>query len=198
MSWAKLDDQFPDHPKVRSLGVFGIGLQAAAICYCARYLTDGFLSWSVADQLIASVMAPFTLPDGQIVTPAVTSGMSGDDAASWDWKARMVKAGLWERSRGGFLVHDYLDYNPTKATVLEERAKTAARVAKHRGNGNAAGNAVTNGGVTGAPSPSPSPREKASSLSRSEPTEPTNDALTGEQIKRDVGALVAGVLRPKA
>ena len=61
MSWAKLDDHFPDHPKVRALGVYGIALQTAAICYCARYLTDGLLSFSAADHLIQSVFAPFTL-----------------------------------------------------------------------------------------------------------------------------------------
>ena len=131
--WARLDDNFPDHPKVRSLGVFGIGLQAAAICYCSRYLTDGFLSYTVADQLIASVMSPFTMPDGVIQTPGLTSGMAGSDASDWDWKTHMVRVGLWEKRRGGFRVHDYLKYNPTRASVLEERAKAASRMAKLRG-----------------------------------------------------------------
>src|SRR5678815_5553914 len=135
MTWARLDDQFADHPKVRSLGVYGLALQTAAICHCARYLTDGFLSFSVADQIIQSVLAPFTLSDGMIVTPCVTSGMSGDDATGWDWKRLMVKAGLWDKCPKGFKVHDYLTYNPTKAKVLEDRGKIAERVRRYRVNG---------------------------------------------------------------
>jgi hypothetical protein len=167
MTWAKLDDQFPDHPKVRSLGVFGLALQAAAICYCSRYLTDGYLSWSVADQLIASVMAPFTLPDGLVVTPAVTSGMSGDDASDYDWKSKMVEAGLWHTAPQGFTVHDYLDYNPTRESVLREREKTAQRVGRFRkgntssnGSSNTVGNAVTTPVVHPTPDPYPYPKDQ--------------------------------------
>lgn len=159
--WARLDDQFPDHPKVRSFGVFSLALQAASICYCSRYLTDGFISYSAADALIASVLAPFTLASGAMVTPAVTSGMSGEDATEWNWKKLMVEAGLWEKKKGGFHVHDYLDYNPERAKVLEDRAKTASRVSKFRQKKDrnavtkaVTSNAVTNGHVTPSPSPS--------------------------------------------
>jgi hypothetical protein len=143
--WARLDDNFPDHPKVRSLGVFGIALQAAAICYCSRYLTDGFLSHSVADQLIASISSPFTLPDGQLVTVEVTGEKRGPTTPPWNWKARMIEVGLWEKTKGGILVHDYLKYNPTRASVLKERERTAGRVAKLRGQreGGGVSNAVT-------------------------------------------------------
>jgi hypothetical protein len=146
--WAKLDDNFPDHPKVRAYGVFSVALQAAAICYCSRYLTDGFLSYSVVDQLIASIMTPFTEPDGRIVTPGVTSGFSGQDAVEWDWKTKMIEAGLWEPTKGGVLVHDYLKYNPTRASVLKERERTAARVAKLRGQRKGGGPSDDGGGVS--------------------------------------------------
>mgnify|MGYP001573418495 FL=1 len=159
MAWARLDDQFADHPKVRRLGVFGLALQAAAICFCSRYLTDGFLSWSSADQLIASVMAPFTLTDGYVVTPAVTSGMSGEDASEWDWKDHMVKAGLWEIRDGGYYVHDYLDFNPRRSSVLKTRKKTAIRVQRYRVKSNAESNASCNAIETGAPSPIHTPNK---------------------------------------
>lgn len=173
MSWARLDDQFPDHPKVRALGCYGIALQAAAICYCARYLTDGFLSHSTADQLIASLFAVWTHPEtGQVVTPAVTSGMSGQDAGDLDWKMLMVLAGLWDPEDQGFRVHDYLDYNPTRSAVQKERRKTALRVAKHRESRNGSSNGVSNGSVTGAPSPSPRKKEKALFVSPLDPPDP--------------------------
>lgn len=144
MTWARLDDQFPDHPKVRAVGVFGLAIQTASICYSSRYLTDGFLSWSVAESIIASVLAPFTLPDGEIVTPAIMAGTVLRDASNFRWKRVMIASGLWEKTRGGVRVHDYLKYNPTRASVLEERAKTAQRVAKHRSSGNAVTNASGN------------------------------------------------------
>jgi restriction endonuclease Mrr len=163
VSWARLDDQFSDHPKVRALGVFGLALQAAAICYSARYLTDGFLSFSAVDQLIASVFAEFTLPDGRMITPAVTCGMSGQNVVEWDWKSLMIRAGLWEKTRKGVRVHDYLLYNPSRESVLKERAKVAERVARHRQNGNAVTHAIRNDAVTPTPSPYPKNRKDVDS-----------------------------------
>jgi hypothetical protein len=37
----KIDDQFPDHPKVVALSDAAIALWLRGICYCSRYLTDG-------------------------------------------------------------------------------------------------------------------------------------------------------------
>lgn len=120
--WIKIDDQFPDHPKIRSVGALGLALQMAAICYCGRYLTDGFLSYSAADALIRSVFAPFTKEDGSIWQAAITSGHAGEDADECDWKRLMVESGLWENSRkGGYYIHDYLKYNPKKSEVLAQR-----------------------------------------------------------------------------
>ena len=80
--------------------------------------------------------------------------MQGQDAGEWDWKARMLEAGLWDAAPNGYVVHDYLDYNPTRASVLEDRAKVAERVRRFRdqraqGNvvSNAVGNGVSNGEV---------------------------------------------------
>jgi hypothetical protein len=35
----------------------------------------------------------------------------------------MVKAGLWERAEGGYRIHDYLDFNPSRKEILKQRAK---------------------------------------------------------------------------
>ena len=32
---------------------------------------------------------------------------------------RLVDAGLWEEVPGGFRIHDFLDYNPSKVEVLD-------------------------------------------------------------------------------
>ena len=150
MTWAKFDDQFPEHPKVRAVGPLGLALHTAAVCYCARHLTDGRLSASVADALVRSVMSPFTDPAGArwapalkqtakqlakqaaALLPAGEQGASSDAvfcaADAVDFLGIMVAAGLWERSKDGasYVVHDYLEYNPSRREVLQKR-KIAAQ-----------------------------------------------------------------------
>jgi hypothetical protein len=41
--WVKLDDSFPDHPKIARLSDAAFRLHIRALCYCARFLTDGDL-----------------------------------------------------------------------------------------------------------------------------------------------------------
>lgn len=107
MSWVRIDDHFPDHPKIAALGVLGPvagWLHVAALCYCARYLTDGFI------------------PDGQVTRLAEL----GPRAKPTDVAARLVDVGLWDRTQGGYVVHDYLEYNPSRVDVLDARAKRQA------------------------------------------------------------------------
>ena len=175
MPWARLDDQFPNHPKVRAVGAVGLALQTAAICYCAQYLTDGFLSFAAADTVIHSVLAPITKDDGSVWTVAMTSGMSGDDAETLDWKKMMVSAGLWEPRNGGYRVHDYLDYNPSKKEYLQtlrnkriagQAGGQASAQARAQAGGQASAQRIVKQNSTPSPSPSrtliptPSPNEE--------------------------------------
>mgnify|MGYP001615680108 FL=1 len=158
MPWVRLDDQFSDHPKIRAVGAIGLALQTAAICYCARYLTDGFLSFSVTDALIQSVLAPITKEDGSIWTLAMTSGMSGDDAETLDWKKMMVSTGLWESRNGGYCVHDYLDYNPSKREYTQMmKSKRISGQAGGQASAQARAQAKSKQDLKRNPSPSPSP-----------------------------------------
>ena len=157
MSWAKLDDQYPDHPKIVKVGPLGMALHTAATCYCARYLTDGFVPAEMINRLISF--------DGISTTcNGVTSQVVTTDVAN-----ELVKVGLFDEVDGGYLVHDYGKYNPPAKQVKEKREETKRRVSewreKNRGkNGKFGGNAVTNDVtnsvrtslVTSAPSPSPS------------------------------------------
>lgn len=93
-----------------------------------------------------------------------------------DWPRLLVDAGLWERAKGGFRIHDHLEYNPSREQVEAERRATAERVTRWRearksecNAQNAKGNAVTNGrvtvGVTPSPVPVPLPPEREQVLS---------------------------------
>ncbi len=97
MAWVKIDDQFADHPKVREVGPIGMAIQIAALCYCNRFLTDGLITKRTAN--------------------AIVLGLSKDKK----WPQRMVASGLWDEHPEGYIVHDYLEYNPSKANVLAKK-----------------------------------------------------------------------------
>ena len=45
---------------------------------------------------------------------------------------KLVECSLWERTNGGYQIHDYLDYNPTGAQVKAEKAAAAERMRQKR------------------------------------------------------------------
>lgn len=61
------------------------------------------------------------LTDGHV--PAVIGNSCVDE---------LVDAGLWSMNGSGYVIHDYLEFQPSRASVLEERAKAAERMRKHR------------------------------------------------------------------
>ena len=107
MSWVKLDDQFTDHPKVIAAGPMAGWLYVCGLTYCSRYLTDGFI------------------PTAQVRRLADLKGT--DRLAS-----ALVDAGLWDRCDGGYMVHDYLEYNPNAEKVRAERSAAQDRMFRRR------------------------------------------------------------------
>ena len=130
MAWVKLDDRFPDHPKPVSVGPLGMAMQVAALCYCNTHLTDGFIQFNAVRKLLSWEFSP---PGEDVVyTIGITSGMSGQDV---DWQliaGWLVDAGMWEMVEGGYKIHDYLDYQPSRDEVLEERSKAQERMKRVR------------------------------------------------------------------
>jgi hypothetical protein len=117
MAWAKIDDRFHSHGKVRRSGHEAIGLFVRAMSYVAQEETDGHL-------------------EGIWVKEA--GGKRADKLA-----AILVKQGLWEVNGTDYFIHDWLDYNISveeadeisekkakagKASGLSRREKAAANV----------------------------------------------------------------------
>lgn len=98
MSWAKLDDRFPDHPKVVGAGGDAAWLHVCALCYAAGQLTDGFIPESVVPRL-------------------------SDRRNPMRLAAKLIAVGLWEPSEGGYQIHDYLEWNPSAEMVRQKRAE---------------------------------------------------------------------------
>lgn len=105
MAWVRLDDGFPDHPKIDAAGGDAAWLHVCGIAYCARNLTDGFVAFGRVPKL-------------------------SDRKGSLKLATQLVEVGLWEETEGGYLIHDYLDYNPTKEEVLADRADKHEQKAK--------------------------------------------------------------------
>jgi len=148
MAWVKLDDHFPDHPKIVSAGPLGAWLYVAGLCYCNRLLTNGFIPISQVDRL-----SPHREDQDLRDSPLKLA-------------ARLCGLGLWgegeRKGVPGYFVHDFLKYQPSKKQVMTERAKTAIRQGRFRnGHRNGVTNGVTNGGGNAAPDPVPQ-REKTS------------------------------------
>lgn len=109
MGWVKLDDQFFRNAKAVQAGRDGKLLYLAGLAFCSGALTDG---------VIPPEALPIVAADAH-VKPAVAE--------------RLVDVGLWVRHSGGYLIPDYLDYNPSAESERERRERDRQRKAKGRG-----------------------------------------------------------------
>lgn len=145
MTWVRIDDQFADHPKVVGLSSDAFRLHVSAMCYCSAQLTDGRVTALLTRRLTWFVTD----------TESVTN--------------ELVTAGLWEKDGDDYMIHDYLEYNPSADEVRQQRKANADRQAKHRNskrntNRNGVSNALRNASVTAPPSPSPDDDERSAAL----------------------------------
>lgn len=160
MSWVRIDDNMADHPKVIGLGdlaPLALALQVRALCWCSRYLTDGKLPAEAIPRLLGGFAA---LCSREVRAKFATGG----NADELDWPTIMVQAGLWEVApNGGYLIHDYLEYNPTRAEVLagREAARERMKVARNGSSNVRQNNGGTSREVQLPPSPSPTPNKQS-------------------------------------
>lgn len=104
MTWVRLDDGFWSHPRIEHVGNEAAGAFCRALSYCGFHLSDGWIS------------------------PGAASYIAKDRV----W-AKLVENGLVEEVDPGYRIPNYLEFNPSKEKVEEERRKAAERKAKSRG-----------------------------------------------------------------
>jgi hypothetical protein len=185
MTWVKLDDAFTDHPKLAPLSNRAFRLHVAALCYCARHLTDGYLSAAQARALDrANVAADRASSNGR-------GHAHGSLPASSVVEGQLRDAGLWEADGDGWRIHDYLRYNPSRRQVVGEREAARDRMARLRSSPERSpehGN-VRQNFTRSSPSPSrPVPKDKDSALARSSPEQPHHirEVLHGQRLRLQV------------
>lgn len=154
MAWVRIDDQFFLHPKVAKAGKDAALLYLGSLTYAAGQLTDGRIE-AAAVRLISAMV----------------------DVQAKHAK-RLVEVGLWEECEGGYMIHDYHEYNPSRDKVLatrEARAEAGARGGKQKASNllqqqpsklpedlldGSQNNAVANGKQNSTPFPIPYPEEE--------------------------------------
>jgi hypothetical protein len=105
MAWFAVDDTFHSHRKRLAAGNAAVGVWTACGSYCGQHLTDGHVPGEVAKLY----------------------GRSADIAA-------LVRVQLWHAAGhdctrcpqpigNAYLMHDYLEYNPSREEVEVERRK---------------------------------------------------------------------------
>lgn len=146
MGWVRVDDAFYDHGRFARAGLADIGLWLMLLAWSNRNLTDGFIPHRVVAGFIAGCNAVTNSGETPDVPPS-------DDVSHLT--DTLTDLGILEPVDGGYVIHDYLQYQPSAEKVRATRNNTAERVRRHRANRNGERNGVTNGGVTGAPNPNP-------------------------------------------
>lgn len=104
MTWFKVDDSFAFHPKAMAAGNAALGLWVRAGSWAAQQLTDG------------------RIPSGLLQT----LGGKPRDAR------RLVDVGLWLEVDGGWLFHDWDEFQPSRQVVQGKRADARERMKRVR------------------------------------------------------------------
>lgn len=97
MTWLKIDDNLPTHPKIAQVGAEAAWLWICGLCYSRRHLTDGRITHAVLPGL-----SPSLKHVGKLAT-------------------KLVLAGLWEATDDGYQIHDFLEWNPSRIQVESYR-----------------------------------------------------------------------------
>jgi len=176
MTWVRIDDGFYQHPKVAAAGPLAMAMQVAALCYCNRHLTDGFVPRAVVPTLLNLEGIATGLRDHEHF-------VTGDTATWQDVVRDLIRPGMWEETDGGYRIHDYLDWNLSKAEVLKLR-EARSEAGRKGGQASARASAQADAKQTPQqglkqnrsklqpPSPSPSPSPSRAPGSPSEPSAP--------------------------
>lgn len=167
MPFAALDDEFFGHRKTVAAGLDGCGLYSRSLSYCAHYLTDGWVPKDWA--------AEIAKPAVRRKVTAAGFWIEVDGGESFEYLADGAQYEVTIPGPG-FFIPDYLEFNPTRASVelkrselskkRSEAGKKGAQVRWQRqrqtdgkGNGNALATAWP-------PSPTPLSASKAVTSSR--------------------------------
>lgn len=106
LMWVKLDDKMPDDPHIDRLSDGAFRLYISALCHAASQQTDGYVDADKATRLTPKHKAAHV--------------------------AELVASGLWTEMPEGYVIRNYLKYNPSRKQREERRQRDAARLTAWR------------------------------------------------------------------
>lgn len=109
MTWLKVDDGFPTHHKVLSIPRGPRRLAAVG-------------AWTLAGAWVAGNQHDGRVPNTVLEELAIGPRVVAD----------LVSAGLWSENGSGYMMHDYLDYNPSAEKVEKDRREASERQRRAR------------------------------------------------------------------
>ncbi len=132
MGWVRVSDDFYDQRKFYGVTALGDALWIRGLAFANRNLTDGFIPKRAVKGLIDTTGLSISVDN-----------FTGRDASPDDAVTELLTADIWHESghdcescpevpRGVYLIHDYLDFQPSRESVLEERNRERGRLKDYR------------------------------------------------------------------
>jgi hypothetical protein len=177
MPWFALDDGFDTHPKVRKAGNAAIGLFVRLGVHATKHLTEGHLDGVIVRDYGTPATVRKLVTVGMLHAPGHGCPRCPQPPAD------------------GFYIHDYLDYNKSRAQI--EAAREAARKRQNRGRESA--RRQRNGRDSGANLDENSRENGASSEENSRENAPHSDGVRAghsDPSRRDTQEGETGVPSP--
>jgi len=107
--WIRLDDDYINHPKFVALSHVAFRLWHEGMAYSRKLMTDGIIT--------SGALKTFRYASKSAVKELTAPLYPGASP-------------LWEERDGGFEIHDYLDWNPTRQPRCKDMAKSQRAVTR--------------------------------------------------------------------
>lgn len=124
MPWLKVDDEFPENDKVWSLSHVAFRLYVSGNCYAVKRMTDGWVPTSRVSALVPNMGKP------KEILSELTSARLWHEVSKICSRCLIVRDEKRVTSplpKGGYMIHDFLVYNPPRwKTVADREAKRRA------------------------------------------------------------------------
>lgn len=152
LTWVRMDDGFADHPKILALTDAAFRLHTCAMCWSGRRSTDGFIATRDLRVLVAMVQT-------EVKAEVLLS--------------ELIEGQLWEVADGGWMIHDFLKYNPRSEVVAERKEAHAEKMRNRRASG------------------------KSGAKDNTEPRDGSRDTAHDEHVKDHVRSTLSSRERPR-
>ncbi len=129
MSWVRIDDSAPNHPKFLAAGYQAWALWTAGLCYCNAHLTDGKIPKEAVRGLLVTMTASRNVLARAVhalCTPGARSRHARGTPGAPD------AAPLWHDCGTYYQVHDYEQFQASKGDVDQRRQQDRERQRRWR------------------------------------------------------------------